>query len=91
MLRIDSNEEINLGEQDSLFLNSTLTSPKNIIEKPTKPYFDSLSKNDRSRRGMFLVFKDQDNDFTSNKLTFADSVTVKRNPLIDEELLKKSM
>ena len=36
LLRLDPDEKINLDEQDSIFLNSTLTSPKTMIELPTK-------------------------------------------------------
>ena len=36
LLRIDPDKELKPGEQDSKFLNFTLTSPKTIIEKPTK-------------------------------------------------------
>ena len=36
LLRLDPDEKLNLEEQDSLILNSTLTSPKTTIEIPTK-------------------------------------------------------
>ena len=42
LLRLDPEEKINLDEQDSIILNSTLTSPKTIIELPTRSYVDSL-------------------------------------------------
>ena len=38
LLRLDPDEKLKLDEQDSIFLNSTLTSPKTIIEIPTKNY-----------------------------------------------------
>ena len=44
LLRLDPFEELNLDEQDYTIPNSSLKSPKTIIEKPTKIYFDSLSK-----------------------------------------------
>ena len=40
LLRLDPAENLNLDEQDSLILNSTLTSPKTIIEVPTKNYVE---------------------------------------------------
>ena len=40
LLRLDPDEKINLDEQDSVIPNSTLTSPKTIIEVPTKNYVD---------------------------------------------------
>ena len=36
LFRLDPDEEIKLDEQDSIILNSTLSSPKTIIEIPTK-------------------------------------------------------
>ena len=38
LLRLDPNEKLKLGEQDSIVLNSTLTIPKKKIELPTKNY-----------------------------------------------------
>ena len=38
LLRLDPDEKM---EQDSTILNSTLTSPKTILEIPTKNYFDN--------------------------------------------------
>ena len=32
---------------------------------------------------------DQDNDFNNNKLISLDKVTLKRNPFLDEEAVKK--
>ena len=42
MLRSDPIEKLKVDEQDTIVLNSTLTSPKTIIELPTKSYVDSL-------------------------------------------------
>ena len=53
LLRLDPNEKLNLDEQGSIFLNSTLTSPKTIIEIRTKIYIDSLhDENERARRDL---------------------------------------
>ena len=80
MLRLDPDEKLKLDEQDSIILNSTLTSPKTIIELPTKSYVDSLHERSRNRRDLSSVFNDQDNEFDKNKLTNLDSVSVNRKP-----------
>ena len=89
MLRLDPNEKLELDEQDVIVLNSTLTSPKTIIEKPTKSYVDSLHEINRNRRDLSSVFNDQDNGIHNKKLTHLDSVTVNRNPTSDNELSTK--
>ena len=99
MLRLDPDEKLDLNNQDSIILNSTLTSPKTIIEIPTKSYIDSLhEENERSRRDLGIDFYDesndlvknnQDNDFNDNKLLNLDSVTVNRNPILDNDLSNK--
>ena len=38
LLRLDPNKKLDLDNQDSIILNSALTSPKKIIEIPTKAY-----------------------------------------------------
>ena len=53
LIRLDPNAKLNLDNQDSIILNSTLTSPKTVIEIPTKGYIDSLhEENERSRRDL---------------------------------------
>ena len=76
-------------EQDSIFFNSTLTSPETIIEKPTKSSVDSLHENKRNRRDLSTVFNDQDEKFDYIKVTILDSVTVNRNPSLDNEVSKE--
>ena len=44
LLRVDPHETLDLKNQGSIVLNSTLTSPKTLIEIPTKAYIDSLQK-----------------------------------------------
>ena len=44
----------------SLLFISNLTSPKTILEIPTKSYVDSLFKNNKSWREMSTVFNDHD-------------------------------
>ena len=89
LLRLDPDEKLNLAEKDSLILNSTLTSPKTIIESPTKSYVDSLHEINRNRRDLSSVFNDQDNEFDNNKLTNLDSILVNRDPSSDKELANK--
>ena len=40
LLRLDPNEELDVDNQDSIFLNSTLSTPKTTLEIPTKNYVD---------------------------------------------------
>ena len=99
MLRLDPNEKLDLDNQESINLNSTIKSPKMVIEIPTKAYIDSLhEENERSRRDLGIDFYDesndlvknnQDNDFNDNKLLNLDSVTVNRNLTLDNELSNK--
>ena len=89
LLRLDPDEKLKLDEQDSVFLNSTLTSPKTILELPTKSYVDSLHESCRIRRDLSSVFNDQDNEFDNIKCTNLDSVTVNRNPNLDNKLANK--
>ena len=100
LLRLDPDEKLNLEEGDSILLNSALTSPKTIIELPTKSYIDSLhEENERNRKDLGsdfydesneLVKNNQDNDFNDNKLTNIDSITNNRNPTADNEVSKKN-
>ena len=60
LLRLHRDEKLNLDEQDSILLNSTLASPNMIIEIPTKSYIDRLhEENERSRRDLGLDFYDE--------------------------------
>ena len=89
LLRLNSNEELKLDEQDSTFLQSFLTSPKTIIELTTKAYVDSIHENSRNRRDLSTVFKDQDNVFNKKKLKKLDSIAVNRNKTTNNELSAK--
>ena len=62
-LRLDPSEDLKIDEQLFENLNSALTTPTTIIEKSNETYFDSLSENDRKRRDISVLFKDQDNEF----------------------------
>ena len=89
LLRLDPGEQLKLDEQDSIILNSALTSPKTIIEVATKSYVDSLHEINRNRQDLSSVFNDPNNEFENNKLTNLDSVSVNRNPDSDKELVNK--
>ena len=89
LLRLDPDEQLKLNEQDSIFPNSTLTSPKTVIELPTKAYISSLHESNRNRPDLSSVFNDQVNEFDKNKLTNLDSVTVNRKPTSENELSTK--
>ena len=89
LLRLDPTEKVELDKQDSIVLDFNLTSPKTIIEIPTKSYVDSLHESSRNGRDLSSVFKDQDNEVDNNILTNLDSVTVNRDPSLDIELSTK--
>ena len=89
MLVLDPYEKLKLDELDSIIPNFTLTSPKTIIELPTKSYVDSSHENSRNRLDLSSVYNDQDNEYDKKKLTNLDNVTVNRNPSSDNELSTK--
>ena len=89
VLRLDPNEQSELAEQGSIVLNSTLTSPKTILDSPIKSYVCSLHEGNGKRCDLSSVFIDQDNEFDNIKLATLDSVSVKRNPSSDNELSNK--
>ena len=91
LLSFDPNEKLKLDEQGCIILNSNLTSPRAIIEIPTKDYVDCLSENNRNRRDIPTVINDQDNEFDNNKLTNLDGITVNRNPTVDNKLANKKI
>ena len=69
LLKADPDETLKLDKQDSIFLNSTLTSYKTVKEVPTKAYVDSFSGNNRNRREMSTVFNDQNTEVKNDNLT----------------------
>ena len=89
ILRLDP-ETIKLDQQDSIFLNSTLTSTKTITELSTKSYVDSLHESSRNRSDLSSVFNDQVNEFDNNKLTNLDSITINGDPNLSTELANKN-
>ena len=89
LLRLDPKGKIHYGKLDSIFVNSSITSPRTIIELPTQSYVDSLHEINRDRRDLSSVFNDQDREFDNNNITNFDSITVNRNPNLDNELSNK--
>ena len=89
LLGLNPDEKRKLDERNSIILSSTLTSPKTMIEIPTKSYVHSLHEINRNRRELSSVYNDQDNIFDNNKLTNSDSVVFNRNPNSDNELANK--
>ena len=79
-----------LHEQHSIIPNSSLTSPRTIIQLLTKSYVESLHESNRNRRDLSTLFNDHDNKFDNNKLNNLDSITVNKAPSSDSELEKKS-
>ena len=70
-------------------MNSFLTSPTTIVEIPTNSYLDSSHENSANETDLSSVFTNQKNEFDNDKLTNIDSVSVKRNPTSDHELVDK--
>ena len=80
LLRFDPDEKL---EQDSIILNSTLTSPKTILEIPTKNYVDNKF-NDSS------IIKNVDNvDFTDKDIDNVGWIKVNKWPRDGEHLTPK--
>ena len=70
LLRLDPKGMIHHGKLDSIFLNSSITSPRTIIELPAKSYVDSLHReNERSRRDLGLEFYDESSTLVRFKQT----------------------
>ena len=88
-MRLDPDEKLNQDEPSSIVLNSTLTSPKVVIELPTKSYVDSLDESSRNKRDLSSVLSDHDKEFINNKLTSLDSNVVNRIRNLDYELSNK--
>ena len=66
--------------------------PKFYVERALSEllsYVNELHEINRNKRDLSSVFNDQDNEFDNNKLTNIDSITVNRNPNLDNELSNK--
>ena len=81
LLRLDSNETLDLNNQDSILLNSTKILPVTIIEIPTKAYIDSLHEEN--------VKINRDNDFNKYRISNIESARVNRNHSLDDEVSNK--
>ena len=98
-MRLDPDETLDLDNQESIILNSTLTEPKTIIEIPTKDYIDSLQEeNERSRRDLGIDFYDessdlvknnQSNDFNDNIILNVRSIQINDDPSNDNHVSNK--
>ena len=90
LLRLDPDEKFKLDDQDSIILNSTLTSLKILIELPNKSAVDSLHESSKNRPDLSSVVNDQDNEVGNKKLTNLDFVVVNRNPTSDNEVTNEN-
>ena len=98
---VRNNKDNDFGNYNSTKINSITLNKQaeNDNEVITKSYVDQFhSNNDRNRRDLGLSFyneevdlvkNNQDNDFNDNKLKKIDSITVNRNPNLDNELANK--
>ena len=75
-----------LDEQESEIPNSNLTSPKSIIELPTKAHVGSLSNIKRIKHDLTTLNNDQYNKYENIMLTNLDTITVQKNPPKDNQL-----
>ena len=83
----------NLTNINTITLNKQAKNDNEVI---TKAYVDQFhQENERSRRDLGIDFYDessnlvknnQDNDFNDNKLINLDSITINRNPTLDNEV-----
>ena len=99
LLRLDPNEILDLNNQDSILLNSTLNNLKTIIELPTKAYIDGLhDQNERSRRNLGIDFYDesdnlvknnQDNNFNDNIILNLKSIQINDAPINEDHAVNK--
>ena len=70
-------------KQDSIILNSTLTSPKTILELPTKNYVDIKIKDPS-------IIKNKDHvDFNDKNLDNVRWIKVNKRPAVEEYLTAK--
>ena len=99
LLRLDPNEILDLNNQDSILLNSTLNNLKTIIELPTKAYIDGLhDQNERSRRNLGIDFYDesdnlvknnQNNNFNNNIISNIQSIEINNDPTNNKHGINK--
>ena len=75
LLRLDSNEQLDIPNQDYITLNSAFTSPPTIVNIPIS--------------NQHLVRNNQDNDFNNYKLSNILSISVNNEPIEDNDLVTK--
>ena len=80
LLRLDIDEKLT---QDTIILNSTLTTPKTILEIPTKIYVDNKFDDPSKIKNTDHV------DFNDKILDNVNSIKVNHYPTLDEELTPK--
>ena len=88
-MRNNKNNDLNnhsLSNISHITINYEPIDDNHIVHKA---YVDSLSENERSRRDLSRVFNDQDNEFDNNRPKNLDSITVNRNPTLDDKLSNK--
>ena len=98
---VRNNQDNDFGNYNLTNINSiTLNKPaENDDEVITKTYVDQFhQENERSRRDVGIDFynessdlvkNNQDNDLNDSKLTNLDSITINRNPILDNEVSNK--
>ena len=99
LVRNNQNNDLgnyNLTNINSITLNKQAENDNEVI---TKAYVDQFHQdNERSRRDLGIDFynesselvkNNQDNDLNDNKLTNIDSITINRNPILDNEVSNK--
>ena len=98
---VRNNKDNNFGNYNLTNINSITLNKQaeNDSEVITKAYVDQFhQENERSRRDLGINFynessdlvkNNQDNDFNNNKLINLDSITINRNPTLDNEVSNK--
>ena len=80
LLRLDRDEKL---KQDSIILNSILTSPKTILEIPTKNYGDNNFNDPSIIKNTYHV------DFNNKDYYIVQSIKVKSFPTLEQDLTPK--
>ena len=83
LLRLDPDEKLNLDEQNFILLNSISTTPKTMIEVPTKNYVDNLFIDPSIMKNNAHI------DLKDRKITNARFIQVDQLPQIDSHLTAK--
>ena len=99
LVRKNQDNDFNNNNLTNINSITLKTQAENDNEVITKAYLNQFHEdNERNRRDLGLSFYDeqvdlvkdnQDNDFNDNKLGNIDSVTINRNPNLDDEVSNK--